>query len=146
MKKSVLEIKIEKIDDKWSVAKFTKIENIKDSNYVEWNDMETRFFTNIICINKQDPHKPFLVYNKDINILTSLIAVINREPMVWRARCGKHYYFINEFINIDSGCDTYSRIDDNRYKLGNYFQTENEAIIARNKILDFWKNIKTEEI
>ena len=146
MKESVLEIKIEKIDDKWSVAKFTKIENIKDSNYVEWSDMETRFFTNIICINKQDPHKPFLVYNKDINILTSLVAVINREPMVWRARCGKHYYFINKFINVDSSCDTYSRIDDNRYKLGNYFQTEKEAIIARNKILDFWKKIKTEEI
>ena len=142
----MLELEVKVINDKWSVGTFTKIENIKDSNYVEWSDMETRFFTNIICINKQDPHKPFLVYNKNINILTSLVDIINREPMVWRARCGKHYYFINEFMNIDRSCDTYSRIDDNRYKLGNYFQTEKEAIIARNKILDFWKKIKTEEI
>lgn len=54
--------------------------------------------------------------------------------------------YINEFISIDSNCDTYSTTDDNRYKLGNYFETKEKAIIARNKILDFWKKIKTKEI
>ena len=81
-----------------------------------------------------------------MDILKSLIAKINKEQTVWRARCGKHYYYINEFINVDSNCDTYSTTDDNRYKLGNYFETKEKAIIARNKILDFWKKIKTEEI
>lgn len=49
----MLDLDVKVIDDRWSVAKFTKIENIKDSNYFEWSDGETRFFTNIICINKQ---------------------------------------------------------------------------------------------
>jgi hypothetical protein len=36
--------------------------------------------------------------------------------------------------------------DETYYEIGNYFQTEKEAIIARNKILDFWEKIKKEEI
>ena len=142
----MLELEVKVINDKWSVGEFTKIENLVNSNFFEWTDGETRFYTNIICINKQDPHKPFIIYNKDINILTSLVDLINKEPSVWRARCGKRYYYINEFISIDSNCDNYSTTDDNRYKLGNYFETKEKAIIARDKILDFWKKIKTEEI
>lgn len=142
----MLELEVKEIDDKWSVGKFTKIENLVDSNSFEWTDKETRFYTNIICINKQDPHKPFIIYNENMDILTSLVDMINKECVIWRARCGKHYYYINEFISIDSGCDTYSTTDDNRYKLGNYFRTENEAIITRDKILDFWEKIKKEEI
>ena len=142
----MLELEVKVINDKWSVCSFTKIENLVDSNYFEWTDKETRFYTNIICINKQDPHKPFIIYNEDINILTSLVDLINKEPTIWRARCGKRYYYINDFISVDSNCDTYSTTDDNRYKLGNYFETKEKAIIARNKILDFWKKIKTEEI
>lgn len=142
----MLELEVKVINDKWSVGTFTKIENLVDSNSFEWTDGETRFYTNIICINKQDPNRPFIIYNKNMDILKSLIAKINKEQTVWRARCGKCYYYINEFINIDSGCDTYSTVDDNRYKLGNYFQTEEKAIIARNKILNFWEKIKIEEI
>lgn len=142
----MLELEVKVINDKWSVGEFTKIENLVNSNYFEWTDGETRFYTNIICINKQDPHKPFIIYNENMDILKSLIAEINKEQTVWRARCGKHYYYINEFISIDSNCDTYSTTDDNRYKLGNYFETKEKAIIAKNKILDFWKKIKTKEI
>lgn len=144
----MLDLDVKVIDNKWSVAKFTKIENIKDSNYVEWSDRETRFFTNIISINKQDPHKPFLVYNEDINILTSLVAVINREPMVWRARCGKHYYYIDSFGDIDSAVDTYSTCDDYRYNLGNYFETEIEAkrVLDSKEWRDFWSNIRNRDL
>ena len=144
----MLDLDVKVIDDKWCVAKFTKIENIKDSNYVEWGDGETRFFTNIICINKQDPHKPFLVYNKDINILTSLVAVINREPMVWRARCGKRYYYIDSFVDIDTSVDLYSTSDDTRYNLGNYFETEIEAkrVLDSKEWREFWSNIRNRGI
>lgn len=140
----MLELDVKVIDNKWSVAKFTKIENIKDSNYVEWSDGETRFFTNIICINKQDPHKPFLVYNKDINILTSLVAIINREPMVWRARCEKRYYYIDSFGDIDTAVDVYSTSDDARYNLGNYFETEIEAkrVLDSKEWRDFWSKVR----
>lgn len=144
----MLELDVKVIDSKWCVAKFTKIENIKDSNYVEWSDRETRFFTNIICINKQDPHKPFLVYNKDINILTSLVAVINREPMVWRARCGKRYYYIDSFGDIDIAVDLYSTSDDTRYNLGNYFETEIEAkrVLDSKEWREFWSNVRNRGI
>ena len=144
----MLELKINVIDDRWSVAKFTKIENIKDSNYVEWSDRETRFFSNIICINKQEPHKPFLVYNKDMNILTSLVAVINREPMVWRARCGKRYYYIDSFGDIDSAVDTYSTCDDYRYNLGNYFLFSDEAkkVLESKEYKEFWAKVRNGEI
>lgn len=140
----MLDLDVKVIDNKWSVAKFTKIENIKDSNYVEWSDGETRFFTNIICINKQDPHKPFVVYNKDINILTSLVAVINREPMVWRARCGKCYYYIDSFGDIDTAVDLYSTSDDTRYNLGNYFETEIEAkrVLDSKEWREFWSKVR----
>lgn len=140
----MLKLQIITIDDKWSVAKFTEVKDLINSNHFEWTDNRTEFFIDKIYINQNDPHTPFLVYNENLFILENLVKVINTEPMVWRAKLTKRYYYIDDFGEISSNCDNYSTRDDNRYKLGNYFQTEKDA----QKVLDsdewraFWSNIR----
>lgn len=140
----MLKVQIIRIDDKWSVAKFTEMKDLINSNHFEWTDNRTEFFIDKIYINQYDPHMPFLVYNENLFILENLVKVINTEPMVWRARCGKRYYYIDNFGEIDSNCDTYSTRDDNRYNLGNYFQTEKDAqkVLDSKEWKEFWSNIR----
>lgn len=144
----MIKVEIITIDDKWSVAKFTELKDLINSNHFEWTDNRTEFFIDKIYINQYDPHTPFLVYNENLFILKNLVKVINTEPMVWRAKLTKRYYYIDNFGKISSNCDTYSSRDDNRYNLGNYFQTEKDA----QKVLDskewrkFWSKVRNGEI
>ena len=144
----MLKVEIITIDDKWSVAKFTELKDLINSNHFEWTDNRTEFFIDKIYINQHDPHTPFLVYNENLFILENLVKVINTEPMVWRAKLSKRYYYIDNFGEISSNCDTYSPRDDNRYNLGNYFQTEKDAqkVLDSKEWRDFWSNVRNREV
>lgn len=64
--------------------------------------------------------------------------------MVWRARCGKCYYYIDSFGDIDTAVDVYSTSDDTRYNLGNYFETEIEAkrVLDSKEWREFWSKVR----
>lgn len=66
------------------------------------------------------------------------------EKKRWRANHYKEYYYINPHFEIAcEKIDTYEFIDNERYSLGNYFQTKEQAQKALQKvketILIFWK-------
>ncbi len=49
------------------------------------------------------------------------------KPVPWRAECGGIYYYVDNDATIESDVDNYSFIDNDRYVIGNYFSTEEEA-------------------
>lgn len=124
----MLEAKIIKIDENWSVVQFVKADNLKDNNYFEWSEFEGCFFTtNKIFLNKYDYKKPFLTHNDNLPILQDLLNKINNEHLLWRAKCREIYYYIDNFGTVNYSYDTYSTTDDIRYNLGNYFETKEKG-------------------
>lgn len=45
----------------------------------------------------------------------------------WRMEKGKRYYFINSSLEVNESIDRYSQTDDDRFNVGNYFRTEEQA-------------------
>ena len=69
-------------------------------------------------------------------------------PKRWRAEEGENYYSIAgvDVIKIDS--ENLVELDNRRYELGNYFQTEEQAqkIINSKEWQDFWAKVRAGEI
>ena len=59
----------------------------------------------------------------------------------WRANQNGRYYFIKSSGMITSEIDLHTAADFGRYKLGNYFKTELEAVTALKKIKETFNNI-----
>lgn len=45
----------------------------------------------------------------------------------WRAKVGESYYYITTLMDLKSSCEYYTRIDNELYTIGNYFQTLEQA-------------------
>ena len=163
MKKSVLEIKIEKIDNNYSIWKIIKfndsilkkdIKIIKDDILFSINEDRTEFYYNLVKdrpvlnINyKEKIETLYTIENKHIDYINKIITEVNKKYGIrWRGERTDCYYAVSGRGNVVKILEESEYSDETYYKIGNYFQTEEEAIIARNKILDFWEKIKTEEI
>lgn len=163
MKKSVLEIKIEKIDDNYSVFKVVKfndsilkkgIKIIKDDILFSINEDRTEFYYNLVKdrpvlnINyKEKIETLYIIENKYIEYINKIVTEVNKKYGIrWRGERNDYYYAIAARGEVIKLLEERTYTDDKKYEIGNYFESEKEAIIARNKILDFWEKIKTEEI
>lgn len=163
MKKSVLEIKIEKIDDNYSVFKVVKfndsilkknIKIIKKDMTFLISDDRTEFYYNLVSdkpilnINyKEKDETLYTINNKYIEYINKIVTEVNKKYGIrWRGEKTDCYYAVSGKGKVTKLLEENEYSDETYYKIGNYFQTEEEAIIARNKILDFWEKIKTEEI
>ncbi|EFE86050.1 hypothetical protein [Fusobacterium periodonticum] len=163
MKKSVLEIKIEKIDNDYSVFKIIKfndsilkkdIKIIKDDILFSINEDRTEFYYNLVKdrpvlnINyKEKIETLYTIENKHIDYIKKIITEVNKKYGIrWRGERTDCYYAVSGKGKVVKLLEESEYSDETYYNIGNYFQTEEEAIIARNKILDFWEKIKTEEI
>lgn len=49
------------------------------------------------------------------------------KPKRWRAKKFEHYFVVNTWGKIDVACEDNVEVDNERYKIGNYFQTKEEA-------------------
>ena len=146
MKKSVLEIKIEKIDNNYSIWKIVKFDDsilkkdikiIKDNILFSINEDKTEFYYNLV------KDRPVLI----IEHINKIVTEVNKKYGIrYRAERNYYYYAIAARGDVIKVLEEREYSDDRNYKIGNYFETEEEAIIARDKILDFWEKIKTEEI
>lgn len=47
--------------------------------------------------------------------------------ILWRADCGGTYYYVDNDATIENDVEKYSFIDNDRYDIGNYFKTAEEA-------------------
>lgn len=74
---------------------------------------------------------------KDFYILFDIV-----ELPRWRAKEGKRYYYASDWGFAESTIDDMDEIDNERYKCGNYFETEEEARPFAKKIREIWQSNK----
>lgn len=68
------------------------------------------------------------VEKKPIGPTLKRMQVGDKETFpVWRARLGEIYFFINSNGELYPEKELNNKIDNMRWKIGNYFSTENEA-------------------
>ena len=173
-KEKVLEIEITKINDNWSCW-FVKNMNkkilkngIKDKFYINDNwyhfeitEGETDFYYSVKDINSQeeptlninykDDGIPNLIENNEVNDLVLVTLKINEKYGIrkrWRAKPENRYYFVFSNGYVDEKFEFYGDIDNQRYELGNYFETEEEAqkVINSKEWQDFWAKVRAGEI
>lgn len=163
MKKSVLEIKIEKIDNNYSIWKIVKFDDsilkkymkiIKDDILFSINEDRTEFYYNLVKdrpvlnINyKEKIETLYIIENKHIDYINKIVTEVNKKYGIrWRGERTDCYYAVSGKGKVIKLLEENEYSDEAYYEIGNYFQTEKEAIIVRKKILDFWEKIKIEEI
>ena len=62
------------------------------------------------------------------------------EKIRWRAELERFYYYINSTGVVESTVDIRHRLDNNRYAIGNYFKTEEEAKPYLEKFKEIFKD------
>lgn len=165
-KEKVLEIEIKKINDKYSVFYPTKL-NIKELEKVGYTVTEFDVLDEVIkpainfyfskkndftiLLNDTSLNVPFIIENIYVEELKKIVDEYNKKygtPKKWRAEEGENYYSIAgvDVIKIDS--ENLVELDNRRYELGNYFQTQEEAqkIINSKEWQDFWTKVRAGEI
>ncbi len=141
-KETVLEIEFIQVWDKWA-WRMTKIELPRG---VEINEIDEGIS---IIIERIDDF--WRIYEKDRymldenTLITSetkhvfeiMIKAINKKygkPKRWRAERNGGYYCINDYGIIYYTTDDYVSEDNDRYALGNYFQTREQAEKALERV------------
>ena len=64
----------------------------------------------------------------------------------WRAKAQDKFYFIGSDGYIDAKLDFMLKEDEDKYKLGNYFKTEEEAKKVKIELNKFWERVRNGEI
>ena len=86
-----------------------------------------------------------------INKIKEFVDYVNKKYGItkrWRGKRSDNYFTILGDNEIAEATDNYFPEDQNRYKLGNYFRTEEEAqkIIDSKEWQDFWAKVRSGEI
>ena len=174
-KEKVLEIEITKINNEWSAWYIKNInqkilkKGLRDKFYINDNfyhfdidDQETEFeYWSADCwsqeeatlyLNYQEKSmSTYLIKEKEIEDLKAIVSAINEKYGMlkrWRADDGDTYYYIGSGGEVWSTEEISSDEDDDNYKLGNYFVTDEEArkIINSKEWQDFWAKVRAGEI
>ena len=114
---------------------------VKTDKYAVYN------FNNSWYILDKTTHIKYLesqLLNKiQLKELTNLIKQINKELNYNRVK-GQEYYYIDSDLTIKKSTEMFYSIDNNSYKLGNYFIDKKKAEEIALKLKEFWTNIKDE--
>lgn len=152
-KEKVLEIEITKINDNWNAITVKKIkEDIENNDLFEWVTVGGNYVCNDkIFINRVYPNIPFIARNETTFIFKGIVDKINKKYGItkrWRAEDFRKYYYINSVSDICASTEEKQNLDNERYELGNYFQTEEEAqkVIDSKEWQDFWEKVRAGEI
>ena len=152
-KEKVLEIEITKIDDYWNAITVKKIkEDFKSNDLLEWITIGENYVCNDkIFINRVYPNTPFIAGNETTFIFKDIVDKINQKygiPKRWRAEQKKGYFYVYSNGFVDETMERYNSIDNQRYELGNYFRTEEEAkkVIDSKEWREFWEKVRNGEI
>lgn len=145
MRDNVLEVDFERVFDKWGMRITYQDERLKrgtftdskikvSSNYnIEYDRINNWLY--ILGKNKGKDNNIIVVSEEEKEIIEDKVKKINENygaEKRWRAEDSKTYYFIsaNNFY-IDDDYDIRDKVDDERYKIGNYFRTKE---LAENKV------------
>ena len=86
---------------------------------------------NTITVNMEN------LTQEERNQLFSLVEKSNKQNSKkrWRAERDETYYLINQYLDAVLDVDKYFAINNQHYKIGNYFKTKEEAEFEREKFL-----------
>lgn len=165
MKESVLEIKIEKIDNDYSVFKIVKFNDFilkkdikiikKDMTFLISDD-KTEFYYNlasdkpVLNINYKEQNETlYTIENKYIKYINKIAMEVNKKYGIrWRGERNDYYYTIASRGDIVKLLEERGYVDDKNYKIGNYFESEKEAqkVIDSQEWKEFWEKVRNQEI
>ena len=152
-KENVLEIEITKINDYWNAITVKKIkEDFESNDLLEWITIGGNYVCNDkIFINRVYPNIPFIARGETTFIFKDIVDKINEKYGIlkrWRAEQKKGYFYIYSNGLVDETMESYKTMDNQRYELGNYFRTEEEAkkIIDSKEWKEFWAKVRAGEI
>ena len=161
-KEKVLEIEYQEVFDK--VAVRIKYQNLEVLKRGEFYDEEIRVESFLVPEYIKDDNKLyvqgeeqskdsriFLIDKEDLKKILEIVNKINEKygiPKRWRADDGDTYYYIGSGGEVWSTEEISSDEDDDNYKLGNYFVTDEEArkIINSKEWQEFWAKVRAGEI
>ena len=120
----------------------------KSYNFPGWDFINKKLYT---YGDEKYDNLIFTVPKEDIDLFLDKIFGINEKygiPKRWRAKVKEGYYYVYSNGFVDEKMECYSNIDNDRYELGNYFQTEEEAqkIIDSKEWKGFWEKVRAGEI
>ena len=171
-KENVLEIEITKINEMYSLAKVTKINRkvieekkkyyfgYANSSSLETNSIlyeapsfKTYISDTISCfdLHLNSENDCFTIKNNLVDSLELFLQEFNEKygiPKRRRSEDFKKYYYINSVNDICASTEEKQILDNERYELGNYFQTEEEAqkVIDSKEWKEFWEKVRNGEI
>lgn len=175
-KEKVLEIEITKIDDNYSYCKikyqnvvilerrgFCKllqgtlkfyIHTIGGPSFKTYTDIYSGEKSASLIIRGgiiEEDNKPFIIKNEDEKYIQEIVNLLNEEygiPKRWRAEEKCSYWYIDSDNAINLTDENFYEEDDDRYNLGNYFQTREQAqkIIDSKEWQNFWAKVRAGEI
>lgn len=142
-KEDVLKIEITKINEEYSaftivyqnedVLKRGEFEDDKirvcSSSYPHY-DYEKGAWLYIRGTNEKEDNKPISIKNEHISYLLERVKLLNEKYGIqkrWRAEKGGVYYVIAILGDIASLIENNTKFEEKLYRIGNYFQTEEEA-------------------
>lgn len=174
-KEKVLEIEITKINDEWSAWYIKNInqkilkKGLRDKFYINdnfyhfdideqetefeywakdgWSEEETTLYLNY----QEKSMSTYLIKEKEIEDLKTIVSAINEKYGIhkrWRAERGKKHFSVLSTGEVGSFSEYYDKFDNDRYDLGNYFETKEQAqkVIDSQEWQDFWAKVRAGEI
>lgn len=152
-KEKVLEIEITKINDDWSAITVKKIKkDFENNDFFEWLTIWGNYlYDGKIFVNRCYSNIPFLIRNEIIEHLEEIVNKINKKygiPKRWRAERGEKHFSILSTGGVGSFSEYYDKFDNDRYDLGNYFETKEQAqkVIDSKEWQEFWEKVRNGEI
>lgn len=163
-KENVLEIKVTRINTKYSAIEITKQDEeiikrgkfqyeasnglkIISEKIIEFGEINNSLF--VRGENEMLDDLPDIVPNEDIPKIEEAIKELNEKygkVKRWRAKYGENYYYITSTFNIFSTAQFEYHIDNERYEFGNYFKTREQAERAMPKIRKCFQDLQKEFI
>lgn len=174
-KEKVLEIEITKINDEWSAWYIKNInqkilkKGLRDKFYINdnfyhfdideqetefeywakdgWSEEETTLYLNY----QEKSMSTYLIKEKEIEDLKTIVSAINEKygiPKRWRAERGEKHFSILSTGGVGSFSEYYDKFDNDRYDLGNYFKTKEQAqkVVGSQEWQNFWAKVRAGEI
>lgn len=157
-KENVLEIEFQKVWDMWAWRIIKNKLQMKDNEFfIKANTklmLKVGYQIDEYIICTEDNYKGIgeydLITNEEKKYIENFINLVNEKYGIqkrWRAEEGEYYYYISLDLGIIK-TKSYSNddFDNERYNLGNYFQTEAEAKRVKIESDKVWEKVRNGEI
>lgn len=154
-KETVLEIGFIQVLDRWA----WKIEKQDEFIFTrdDFEDKELKIFSysnpgfdmenEVLFLRGRNinlDHVIYLCTEKEKEKIEEKVKIINEKygkQKKWRAEKNGEYYYINHDGTIYLGRDYYISTDNDRYNLGNYFQTREQAERALERVKEAYQEV-----